>query len=199
MVDGREYAVPVGEMTELAEVVDALSNDIRKNGRFIASLKVDGCELEASEEWYRPRKLKGIRGIEVTTGLSAQLASDALKQGDRCLEELRSTLLRTVDFFRAGNDESGMKLFIELVTGLEWFVTTIKSVGDIMQVDFSTTVRNGIPLSEEVDAMNRILRDIIGSQERRDWVLLADLLEYELEPQMERWLDLLGVLRRIPT
>ena len=195
MVDGCEHAVPAGDMDELAMFIDALSCEVGVKGRFIATLSLDGRELYPSSEWYQPRKLKGIRRIEVTTGLSRQLASDALQQGDRCLDELQSTLLQSVEFFRSGNDQKGMKLFIDLVSRLEWFVTTVRSVGDIMGVDFATTLMNGAPLSEEVEGLNRILLDIVGAQERRDWVLLGDLLEYELEPQMERCRNLLGVLQ----
>ena len=199
LVDGREHAVPAGDMDELAMFIDALSCEVGAQGRFIATTFIDGRELCPSSEWYRPRKLEGIRRIEVTTGLSGQLASDALQQGDRCLDELRSTLVQSVEFFRSGNDQNGIKLFIDLVTRLEWFVTTIRSVGDIMQVDFNMTLMDGTPLSEEVEGMNRILLDIVGAQERRDWVLLGDLLEYELEPQMERCREILSVLRQTIT
>jgi hypothetical protein len=199
MVDGREHAVPAGDMDELATFIDALSCEVGTRGRFIATLSIDGRELYPSSEWYRPRKLEGVRRIEVTTGLSTQLASDALQQGYRCLDELQNTLLQSVEFFRSGNDQKGMKLFIDLVSRLEWFVTTVRSVGDIMGVDFTTTLMDGTPLSEEVEGMNRILLDIVGAQERRDWVLLGDLLEYELEPQMERCRDLLGVLQQTIT
>ncbi len=199
MVDGHEHAVPAGDMDELAMFIDALSCEVGVQGRFIATLAIDGRELYPSSEWYQPRKLEGIRRIEVTTGLSRQLASDALQQGDRCLDELQRTLLQSVELFRSGNDQKGMKLFIDLVSRLEWFVTTVRSVGDIMGVDFATTLMDGTPLSEEVEGMNRILLDIVGAQERRDWVLLGDLLEYELEPQMERCRDLLGVLQQTIT
>ncbi len=197
MVDGREHAVTAGEMDELATLIDALSDEVAKDGRFIASLMLDGRELYPSSEWYRSRKLQGIRRVEVITGNSGQLALDALAEGDRCLDELRGMLLRSVEFFRSGNDQKGLTIFIELVTKLEWFVTTVRSVGDVMQVDFTATLMNGMPLSEEIEALNRILLDIVGAQERRDWVLLGDLLEYELEPQLEQCRELLGALRQI--
>ena len=196
MVDGSEQVLP-GTLDDLTEVVDLLNSQCRKTGRFIAALKVDGRELEAVSQWYLPRKLQGIGTIEVTTGLSAQLAADAIGHADRTLGDLRGRLLQTVELFRSGNDQKGIKNFIELVTGLEWFVGTIGSVGDILQIDFSSPFRDGPPLSQDVDAMNRILLDIIGAQERRDWVLLGDLLEYELEPQMERWQELLVQLRQL--
>lgn len=196
-VDGREHAVTAREMDELATVIDALNSDISKAGCFIASLRVDGRELEPGAEWYRPRKLSGIRSIDVTTGCTSQLAAEALGQGERQLDELRGLLGQTVGLFRSGSDQRAMKLFIDLISGFEWFVTMIRSVGDMLQVDFTTTCMDGNTLAGEVDAMNRILLDIIGAQERRDWVLLGDLLEYELEPQMERWRKLPGVLREL--
>jgi hypothetical protein len=199
MVDGREHAIQTDEMDELATLIDALSSDVGKDGRFIASLSVDGSELYPSSEWYQPRKLQGIRKIEAITGLSTQLAADALAQSYRCLEDLRNTLLQSVDCFRSGNDQRGMKLFIELVTSFEWFVSAVRSVGEVLRVDFTTTLLNGVPVVEEVEGINRILLDIIGAQERKDWVLLGDLLEYELEPQMERCEELLGVLQQIST
>jgi hypothetical protein len=47
-----------------------------------------------------------------------------------------------------------------------------------------------------VDGLNGILMEIIGAQQHSDWVLLTDLLEYELAPQLELWQEIFTTLKQ---
>jgi hypothetical protein len=73
-------------------------------------------------------------------------------------------------------------------------LTTITS--SALRVDFTAACFGRHSLEERVTDLNRILMEIVSCQERRDWVFLADLLAYELAPQLERWQEIYALLHQ---
>jgi len=108
---------------------------------------------------------------------------------------LRIFLLHAAKLYRSGEEAKGSEVFMELIQGLEWFVKITSTVGLMLKIDFSVTSCAGRTLAESVDSLNRILLEIILAQEQRDLVLLTDLLEYELAPQLILWLEIFTELR----
>lgn len=162
-------------------------NDIEAGkGVFPAWHVIDAPSCEAAD----------IGGIEITADSPANLALDVLTEGGNYLAELRSFLQQVVEHYRGGDEAKGGERFMQLVSGLEWFVKVTSVVETLLKVDFAGTSCAGRTLAETIAAMNRILLEIVVSQEQRDWVLLADLLEYELATQLEQWQDIFAMLRQ---
>lgn len=196
MVDGERHDIEPCEGDELGNVIGALSCEVAKSGRFIASLKVNGAELDASFERATDLPLAEVSGIEITTDSSANLALAALTEGGEYLTELRRFLFHLVELYRGGDEVRGGELFVDLVTGLEWFVKVTAAAEKLLMVDFAGTRCGDRTLAEAVDSLNRVLMEIIVAQEQRDWVLLTDLLEYELAHQLEQWQLIFAMLRQ---
>lgn len=194
MVDGQTHDIKSYDGVALDNIIGMLSSEAAKNGRFIASLKVNGEELETGFETGADMVLADISSLEVTTVSSEQLVLEALAEGGSYLVELRNFLIQTTDAYRTGNETKGRELFIELIQGLEWFVKIASTAELQLKVDFAGTICSGQTLSEAVDSLNQILLEIIVAQEQRDWVLLTDLLEYELAPQLELWREIFSLL-----
>ena len=195
VIDGQQRVIDSGNMDEFSSFVDRLTTDLGRECRFISCLRVNGREIAPGSEWFVPRKLSGVYSVEVTTGSSSDLVLGALSQGETSISDLRRSLQLTVGSFRTGNDMRGGKLFLEMVNGLEGFVSLTGEIGSALQLDFTTVRSGGLLLSAAIDSLNHILLDIIRAQEHRDWVLLSDLLEYELSPRVDYWQEVYAMLR----
>lgn len=130
-----------------------------------------------------------------TVSPDGDVVLEVLSDGSNFLAELCSFISITVEQYRTGNEEKGGEYLISLVEGLEWFVNLTGRIGTLLKVDFSETRMDGQTLTESVENLNDILLEIVTAQEQRDWVLLSDLLEYELEPQLGLWQEIFGMLR----
>jgi hypothetical protein len=128
-----------------------------------------------------------------STGLSDL---EVLGEGCTYLLELHRFLLQTAETYRVGDDRKGRELFMELIQGMEWFVKIASTIEAQLNIDFTVTRCAGRTLRESVDGLNGILMEIIGAQQHSDWVLLTDLLEYELAPQLELWLEIFTTLKQ---
>jgi hypothetical protein len=196
MIDGQQRVIETGNSDDFSSIVDRLTSDVAREHRFISCLRVNGREIEPGSEWFVPRKLTGVYSVEVITGSTSDLVYGALSQGETSLSALRRSLQQTVGAYRTGNDTRGSKLFLEMVNSLEGFVSLTGEIGSALQLDFSTVRSGGLLLSAAIDSLNHVLLDIIKAQERRDWVLLSDLLEYELSPRVEYWQEVYILLRK---
>lgn len=197
MIDGQQRVIEIGNTDEFASFVDELTTEVARDRRFISCLRVNGREIEPGSEWFVPRKLMGVYSVEVTTGSSSDLVYGALSQGETLMADLHRSLQQTVGAFRAGNDVKGGKLFVEMVNGLEGFVSLTGEIGSALQLDFCTVRSGGLLLSEAITSLNQVLLDIIKAQEHRDWVLLSDLLEYELSQRVDYWQEVYVMLRKM--
>jgi hypothetical protein len=195
MVDGQAHEITVCESVVLADIIGTLNSELAKDGRFIASLMVDGEKVEAGSEGSTDRALAQVSRLDVTTESSENPAREVLAEGCGYLGELHLFLLQTTKLYRSGDETKGREHFMELINGLEWFVKITSTVERLLNIDFSGTICAGRTLTESVDSFNRILLEIIVAQEQRDVVRLTDLLEYELAPQLELWLEIFTMLR----
>ena len=113
---------------------------------------------------------------------------------DRRLTEDRAALAalaRTVSatglLFRRGDVAAGRLRLADLVGGIERVPDAARRAAlatDQQAVPGSPAARTLASLVADFDAL---VPDLFSAQERRDWVMLADLLEHELAPQLARW------------
>lgn len=121
-------------------------------------------------------------------------AKDVLLAGQDYMVDLCKVVLKTADAFRSGQDNAGKEAFMEMLQGLEFFVTITNTLERVLGLDFEATFLAGKSLSVSVQELNSVLLEITKSQEMKDGVLLTDLLEYELVPQIELWRDIFIML-----
>jgi hypothetical protein len=185
VIDGQVRDFNLSGADSLASMLNSLNGDLLENGRFIASLRVNGREVaDIGEE--SGQRLEGIGPIEITTESPLSVARNIIAEGEIFIEGLQDYLVRTAGHYSSGNECAG-RYFDEAVQGLQWFVQMIGFIEETLQLDFDQLSINGKQVVEYVLGLNSIFQDIVNSQENFDPVLLADLLEYDLVPHLEEW------------
>jgi hypothetical protein len=115
--------------------------------------------------------------------------AELLREGCIFLEELHRVILQTAELYRVGSEQDGNGQFIELTHALEWFANLVSSACQVPEFNLASAEMNGDMGAEPVAGLNGILMEIVSAQEQRDLVLMTDLLEYELAPQVKSWQD----------
>ncbi len=190
-VERQSYDFMAGEGAGMDSVIGTLGGDAVTNGSIIDARKVNGEGMDVMSDGCAD----GALAVEGTTESTEHSALDVLAEGCDYLVELHRFLLQTTEMYRAGDDTKGRELFMELIQGLEWFVKIASVIESQLNIDFSATNCAGRSINESVENLNGILLEIIVAQEQQDLVLLTDLLEYELAPQLELWLEIFTTLR----
>lgn len=195
MVDGLARNFSLGGADSLASVLSSLNGDLAKSGRFISSLRVNGREV-ADIGRESSRRLDGINSIEITTESRSSLAENIIAEGRGYIEGLQDYLLKTAEHFTRGSGCADSSL-LEAVQGMQWFVQMIGFIEEALKLDFTRLMLNGQPVNDYVRMLNIIFQEIVNSQEKTDPVLLADILEYDLVPQLDNWKEIFHLLERV--
>lgn len=178
LLDGK--AVNVGELPTrtLGDLVRQLSNLPELESRVVQSVTVNGIELldwEANSELELPRNAQ----LRVATQSVAELLASSLQSAKEYLPHLESAGGDAAALLHEGREGEAFDLIARLVEGLQWYTEVLDSLG-ILLPDQSHRA------TERLAALSSVLDDLVRAWEGRNYTLLADLLEYELSPEMER-------------
>lgn len=145
------------------------------NGQVISEVQVDGRVVEIDRtSWGEFEKLS------IKTADPTALVINGLQTSGAQMEKICSSLRHATEHLRLGNESHFRPLFIaaidELLTFLQFLSLSRCCLGD----KGSAIDQFQVQIKDQVEQM-------FQAQQRRDLVLLADLIEYELTPLFEGW------------
>lgn len=201
IVDGaRNFAVE-GEPADVLAVVSAADEFLRKQGRMIVSVNVDG-------EPVAPEDLVARLGGRAVAGAhTLEIASEALDDlVDRCLAELRASLpelpaaCRSLSAVFHGEDpRAGYEPFEQLAEIWGHIKERERLVATALDLDMEALALDGAPFRKLHEELNGFLQEAEQALRDSDLILLGDLLEYELAPRAEREADIVALLQEHAT
>lgn len=124
----------------------------------------------------------------------AGLIRDVLNDSLTHAAEMHRHALETAAAFRSGGERRALGHYIDFLNGFDSLVQALDCTGRALGIDFAATPFGAATVTRFVEDLNALLSETMKAQERKDWVLLADLLEYELAPHLESWQKLFALL-----
>ncbi len=196
-IDRREEEMELPPGTSLSEVIDRLRCDRILGERVITRVKVNGQELLEDENGLYPDlQSDEIESLELKTGLPADMAHQGLDDAREYLQKLNPGIEKTAELFRLGEASKANEYYAHCVDGINWFIHVLEGVRQVMKLNFQDLSFKGEPVQSHVEKLQQIIRQMWSVQVEEDWVMLSDLLEYELLPIMEAWKGILPLIER---
>lgn len=103
------------------------------------------------------------------------------------LPVLNAEFRQTATLLQTGEELRGLQSFQEAVTKLQDLIAVLQDVQRLSGLDFNAERVDDKPLAHWVQDFLDTLKQVVDTFGNRDFVLLADLLEYEMVPRLERW------------
>jgi hypothetical protein len=196
LIDGESHSLPLDPTTTFSDVMLAISRQSPTPGVGITKVKLNDEDITGAD-WTRFASLTvaEIHALEVQTGNTVQLAKELLDSLDDFTERLITELNRTVEALRAGDQQRASELYSRTLDGIQLLHHTTGMIERNLQVDTSKIIYGGRPSSEQLQKLPPVIDDLLAAQTKGDWVLLADLIEYELIPQFEDHQNVLKLWR----
>ncbi len=116
-----------------------------------------------------------------------QIMQEAINQAYQHAGELRSMCAQAGDQFRAGQNDDGMASLRHVLNG-------VGCIAQAIHVTVPLQKSKGIEL--DLTALPGMLEPLVEALENRDFVLLGELVTYEMEPILEGWHQKLAELSR---
>jgi hypothetical protein len=166
----------------LNDIIEGIQDRLRESGEVLCEVRINGMALtETDEDRFAESPLSEIRELAVKSSEVPNLIRDAQSSILDYLNEMMRVSLKVSEHFRDGRMEEAHAAFHALIDAAHWLMEMIEQ--------FNKTN----PVSE-ADAEAQLLavsQELLSVYQKKDYVLVADILEYDWTSTLEVWLSLI--------
>jgi hypothetical protein len=171
------------EVATWGELLDWIETDVLKAGQCITHVYLAGAETcNYRDRLLCDQELQSIGGVSVESGDFDKVVRESLAELDKELNTALSASQQIVRVFENRKEEDAYNQLAQLLESIRIFFTIFSedlgwvepADAEISRMEFSTVLERG-------------LSQLITAQERRNWISVCDVLEYEITPILESW------------
>jgi hypothetical protein len=167
------------------ELLGNLDEKAGTRGEVVTAVRFDGVEEPTFRQAVQARvALRDLASIEVETSSRRALVEEALAQGASAADALAAAAGQTSETFRGGDLAAALQQLADLGEGIQTLLTALGTASAALGVNLDRMAWSGQPMSAQLARMLGHLDTMIQAQESHDWLTLADLLEYDVQPSL---------------
>lgn len=177
LIDGQETGM-IGRFGNLEEVLFQIAIDQDRHDRIIWDVMVNGKNYdEAVPHDARKIMIESIQSLEIGTKDKAEISDHFIQSSGGMFSVLGRSAGEISGLFRKADEKEANKRYLEFLASYQ----------DMFQMLQNVKPALNLPMDEMLEVLRELLDKMINAQENQDWVMLADLLEYELVPVLKEW------------
>ena len=176
----------------VSAILDAMVQ--KTPGSYIRRIWLDDQEFPSDDREALQKKPSDIDSLEVELANLKDLVATNIANALDYLKKLIPGFEQAADLFRTGNEQEANKYYLQILDGIDWF-SQVVSV--IMKPDDGKTElpdADGESLQVRQEKLTDLMSQMLEANQNQDWVLLADILEYEMVPFYKDWENILSKL-----
>lgn len=182
IVDGCRSEQQISNFANLEEVLATVMGDEKMDGRIVTDVFVNNQSFsEIYPHQAEDMSCDGISSVEVRSQPATELAVDMAGELEKVARMLESGARNVARLFREAQDADALELLQDELDVTRDFMAMTAHLRDQylggVNADFMARSEK---LSDLISEMSEVM-------ENEDWVLLADLLEFEFAPLCEEW------------
>ena len=184
-INGAETEESSFQGETLKEVLDEIVKS--HSGTYIRRVWLDGQEVSSSAPDTLMSAVSSIELLELELADLKDLMANNLGNAKEYLEKLIPGFQKAADLFRMGNEQEAHKFYLQILDGIDWISQVVQTV-----VNSRNKELEGQDLKDRQERLTGLMTQMLEANQNQDWVLLADLLEYEMIPFYENWQEALS-------
>jgi hypothetical protein len=183
----NEAATVENGLKTLGDLLDWADRASAGRGQLVTAIRLDGVdEPSFREESLAARRLDDVATIEVDAVAPAALVAESVDEAREGLTGLRHHTLEVARRFRGTRVANANQGLAELTQGLGTLVSLVEALGGALGIPLETLSADDRSVVALIDDMAQPLVAIAEAQGQEDWVTVADILEFDLEPALSR-------------
>ena len=196
LLDQQGTAIEESSVHNLEEILVKVMSDLIKPGQVITTVKLNGEVYSEKKPHDAVRiSLSDIKTLEIDTMGTDEIAWRFLDSGVEQVDMIIQGAQKISELFRIADEGEANKQHAEFVNALRLFLQMVAEVKEILHLDLTSTFK-GRTVEDRVEKLSEMMDQMLHVQEEEDWIMLADLLEYELIPLLEEWKSILPLLKQ---
>jgi len=196
-LNGEKINYPVQNDTTWEQMTEELLKSKIKPNHGIVKITVDGredfaCMFERKSEIIPDT----IKVVEFYTKDLAAITSDGFLKAKVLISDMKAEILKTAEFFRQGEVQDASKRLISVFEAFSPLISFINTVGQSFVLDFTKIAfDDNYSIRGKIESFLKTFEDLVKSQEKKDYIELADFLEYQLLDDMSGWEKIVATLQ----
>ena len=193
LINGKEETLAfIGET--LGDFIVHVEQGGVAQGNVVRSVKLNGQESSSDSALTRHTPLSEIETLEVEVSTLSGIINKNIENADAYLLRLIPGIEKAVELFRTGNEQEANQFFINIIDGMDWLSQVLDMILAAKKVSPDTVI-GGKSIEDRRASLVDFTQQMVDANKNKDWVLLADLLEYEILPYYKEWSDFLPQFR----
>ena len=184
-INGAETQDPSFQGETLEEVMNAIVKS-RQNS-YIRRIWLDGQEVSSDSQDTLKTLTTSVELLELELAELQDLLANNLTNAKDYLVKLISGFQKAADLFRMGNEQEANQYYLQVLDGIEWFSQVV-----IIIVSTQKNKSEEKSLEERQKKLTDLMSQMLEANQNQDWVLMADLMEYEMIPFYKDWKEVLS-------
>jgi hypothetical protein len=194
-VKGQELRDFYQENTNLKRVFSDIENDLRSTNQVVCRYIINGLELdEADELRFSDVSLNEVDTLEYLTENSRDLVGSVLEGWIEALPELMQETDKLSRRMRAQGMSGLFKPIHDLVHNIEFLIDSVVSIKQMLGDHFLAST--ALDWDKVEKQSKKTVEEALHALQNKDFVLLADVLEYDLINALQMWQQHLQILER---
>ncbi|MDQ0159651.1 hypothetical protein [Alkalibacillus salilacus] len=164
----------------LAEMESKINTYIHNQKLHFSHYVVDGIEVFENQAEFFNKNIERIETVEAVVLTMEQFIQNVIDTVQQYLKQALPAIDEFTEHLYDGSEEIGSNKTVQLTQALDWIIQSVITIDSIPQkpTDWDTIVQYATDLKP-------ILQEIVEVLEKRDPVLFADILQYEVSPVLE--------------
>jgi hypothetical protein len=191
----REIAPPL-DMSSFDKILKHVEDCHLPPNSVVRQINIDGQPI-ISESFPEPgelfSQLENREKIEIFTGTVSEIAHESIIEALAYLDRIESITPSLASSFQIYPGPEAFENLRQLLDGFYWMSILLDKVVSNFNIVLDTCSVQGVSVRDHFDKFISILKQLIDSQQRGDFVLISDLLEYEVLPVVPVWKDIFNL------
>ena len=185
IINENEINVPV-EISTWGDLLDWVETGYLKAGQCITHVYLGGNQaLNYRDTMVCGREITDVGSVAIKSGDFDRVVRESMAELDQELNAALESAGEIVRLLENRKEQEAYNQLAQLLDSVRVFFTIFSE--DLGWADIPNAE---ISRKEFPAVLERALRQLIGAQENHYWVSICDVLEYEIVPILESWLQL---------
>jgi hypothetical protein len=190
LIDGQKQEMDVSGFENLDQVFVKVMEDGGLEDRVVTDVFVNDKPFsEIYPHQAEDIELTDVRSIDIRTLGVAEVAVEITRELYKVVTLMGEGATRVAELFRQADDAEALDTYQDLIDVTRDFIGMIS----ILRGEFA--LKDHKEFLEASDQLSGLFTEMTEVLENEDWILLADLLEYEFLPAVNRWKKVVALLR----
>lgn len=187
LVDGKQYAGDLSGGT-LQDILGDLANKAVGDDATMREVRINGEPFEEAKLGPADRLgRENIQRLEIETIPAREMAVHFLSNAHSYLAAINQSVSRVAELFRVSDEQEASEQYLNTLESIQLFMQMLQECRKIVNLDFDNPVLDGMSGEERLQKLLVLIKDLLAAQEQQDWVLLADILQYDLSAELNLW------------